>query len=245
LNASFAQLLYFAENIPRAENVTRATRQIILILLGMNLFKLHFLLKTMSLIHELREHAPFTGMSAIGGILLFLFAFHVNPGYLNANSENMFHFFHPLHILFSAIATSAIFAKYNPGKGKIFAVGIFGSLSICGISDALLPFLGGTLFGLGMEWHLCLLEHWELVVPVAVIGTVFGMLRFEKASIFSHSWHVLVSTLATLLYLISFGIAFGSAWHLFATFIIVFFSVIIPCCTSDIVFPVLVGRVKR
>jgi hypothetical protein len=149
-----------------------------------------------------------------------------------------------MHILFSAIATTAMFWRYRASVYKAIGIGVAGSLGICGVSDILLPYIGGALLGIGMHFHFCLAEHWYYVLPFALFGAGVGLLAKTKVmTIFSHSWHVLFSTMATLLYLISFGF---SVWmnQLFLTFIIVFFGVIIPCCTSDILFPILAAKKK-
>jgi uncharacterized membrane protein (DUF4010 family) len=56
--------------------------------------------------------------------------------------------------------------------------------------------------------------------------------------IFSHSLHVFISATASIFYLISFGL---TEWvHQVGSILIyMVLAVIIPCCTSDIIFPLL------
>jgi hypothetical protein len=157
----------------------------------------------------------------------------------------LFHVFHPIHILFSAIATTAMFWRFDRKLFKAVLTGLLGSLGVCGISDILIPFAGGLLSGKEMHLHLCIVEHASLVLPFAAIGVVVGIiaagiLTERKSTVFSHSSHVLVSTMASLLYLVSFGF---TDWMegLLTVLAIVVLAVLIPCCTSDIVFPLLIA----
>jgi len=64
--------------------------------------------------------------------------------------------------------------------------------------------------------------------------------RLAGSSVFSHGAHVFVSSLASLLYLVSFGF---TGWmtdiHLvFPVFLLVVIAVWVPCCISDIAIPV-------
>ena len=82
-----------------------------------------------------------------------------------------------------------------------------------------------------------------MVVPFAIIGVVLGVITAEvfmdrKSTIFSHSGHIFISTMASLIYLIAFGFL-GWMEDLFISFIIVVLAVVIPCCFSDIVFPLM------
>ncbi|UCF79675.1 MAG: hypothetical protein JSW03_05395 [Candidatus Eiseniibacteriota bacterium] len=157
----------------------------------------------------------------------------------------LFHVFHPVHILFSAIATTAMFWRFDRKLFKAVAIGLLGSLGVCGVSDILIPFVGGMLSGREMHLHLCVVEHASLVLPFAALGVVVGIiaarvLTERRSTVFSHSSHVLVSTMASLLYLVSFGF---TNWmeSILAVLAIVVIAVLIPCCTSDIVFPLLVA----
>jgi hypothetical protein len=90
-----------------------------------------------------------------------------------------------------------------------------------------------------MRLHICLIEEPVMVFFFALVGTLagFGAHRcFEKATQYSHSFHVYVSSVASLLYLMSFGLA---EWThaVSAVFAITILAVMIPCCLSDIVFP--------
>ena len=80
-----------------------------------------------------------------------------------------------------------------------------------------------------------------VILPFAAMGIFLGLVaptETHKSTIFSHAGHVLVSSMASILYLVSYGL---SGWmHVVGlVFIYMVLAVIIPCCTSDIVFPLL------
>jgi len=83
-------------------------------------------------------------------------------------------------------------------------------------------------------------------VPFTIFGILFGLVSADVvhgrgSTIFSHSSHVFISTMATMFYLIAFG---HMEWihHIPEIFLIIFLGVIIPCCTSDIIFPLLLSK---
>jgi hypothetical protein len=87
------------------------------------------------------------------------------------------------------------------------------------------------------------------VIPFAVFGVILGLTSTEvflnrNSTIFSHSAHVFVSTIASILYLTSYGFL---DWmeNMFIVFIIVVLAVLIPCCTSDVILPLLLVDKKN
>lgn len=194
---------------------------------------------------ELLHHAPFTAIGAIIGILaMAIMSLADTP--MNI-SEALFYIFHPLHVVFSALVTTAMYRKH--GKGWIWLIiiiGYVGSVGIATLSDAIIPFLEGKSLKITMEFHLPFLEtekmpyigvpEWIMVNGAAVIGVAIGL--FKPNTKLPHMGHVLLSTWASL-----FGFtAFGTAdWIplLPIIFIFLFLAVWIPCCISDIIFPLL------
>jgi hypothetical protein len=161
----------------------------------------------------------------------------------------LFHVFHPIHLLLSAMATTAMFWRFEQKLVKAVLVGLVGSLGVCGISDIIMPFTGGRILQIPMDFHFCLIEKPSLVIPFAALGVLVGLstagtFQGRGATIFSHSAHVMISTMASLLYLISFGFA-GWMDGLFETFVVVILAVLIPCCLSDIFFPLLMVEKGR
>lgn len=194
---------------------------------------------------ELLHHIPFTAAGAVTGIGAMVLVTWLNTP-LNI-SEALFYTFHPLHVVFSAMVTTAIYCKQ--GKHKLWLViivGYVGSVGIATLSDAILPYLEGKSLQIAMEFHLPFMEteimpyfnvpHWVMVNSAALIGIIIGY--FKPNTKLPHMVHILLSTWASL-----FGFtAFGTAdWLplLPIIFVYLFLAVWIPCCFSDIVFPLL------
>ena len=210
-------------------------------------------MKPKAIASEFRHHFPFTVFSTALGLIIVVFLTVLlkarDPEAASQHFQQLFHLFHPLHVLLSAVATTAMFWRFDRKLIKAIIVGAVGSLGICGISDIFLPWLGGWLIGAHMHLHVCIVEHPFVVVPFAMLGILTGFLAVNKfqdrtLTIFSHSSHVLISTMASLFYFVSFGFVLR-AETAFALFILVVLAVIIPCCTSDILFPLLSARHKR
>ncbi|MCK5434200.1 MAG: hypothetical protein V3S69_00125 [Dehalococcoidales bacterium] len=194
---------------------------------------------------ELKHHVPFTALGAVSGIIIMVIIVLANiPFQL---SEAAFHTLHPLHVVLSALATTAMYRKY--GSRKIWAailIGYVGSIGIATLSDAIIPYLGGSLLGVEIEFHLPFIETekmpfigietWKLVNSAALAGIIIGYLR--PTTKFPHLGHVFLSTWASLFYFTAFGIA---PWIPLVPFIFLFLflAVWLPCCISDIVFPLL------
>lgn len=186
---------------------------------------------------ELKEHIPFTALGALTGVVLMVIVELVNvPHHV---SDTIFHTLHPLHVLLSALVTTAMYVRYK--KGKIWAailIGWTGSVGIATISDALIPYLGGVLLGAQMEFHVPFVEHWWINL-VAIAGIAIGYWR--QTTKIPHMGHVLLSTWASLFFITAFGTADWIPLLPFI-FVILFLAVWIPCCLSDIVYPLLFVR---
>lgn len=201
--------------------------------------------KLRHVLSELKEHLPFTVVSSIVAIvfvgIMTTVAFPLKEGVVAQESQKLFHIFHPVHILFSATATSAMFWRHEKKVVKAVIIGLLGSILICGISDVIIPFCSGYMLVKDFEFHMCIIEHPLIIMPFVTIGIAIGIMAMEKVqktTFFSHSGHVFVSSMASMLYLISFGLV---DWFKYvgSVFIIIIVAVIIPCCTSDIIFPLL------
>ncbi len=189
---------------------------------------------------ELKEHLPFTILSACIAIIAVGFLTIIIGEYeLPYTGENLFHIFHPLHVLASAATTTSMFWKYKRSVIQSTVIGVAGALVICSLSDIIFPFLGGFFLGIEMHMHICILKHPMIIIPFLLMGVVTGFLSpkiIEHSTIYSHSAHILLSTMASLVYLISFGMT-GWLGHIGWVFVILVLVVLIPCCLSDIVFP--------
>lgn len=192
------------------------------------------------IICELEHHAPFTFFGAATGIILMI-------AFRNMSHDaayRLFYAFHPLHILFSAVVSASIFNLYECRGGhrrkflRLFAIAYVSAVGTGTLSDSILPYLGEMALGLpNREIHAGFLEEWWLVNLAAIIGIVIGYLK--PMTKLPHSGHVLVSTWASLFHMI---MAFGGGISII-TYVVMFFflfiSVWVPCCFSDIVFPLI------
>jgi len=118
-------------------------------------------------------------------------------------------------------------------------VGVVGAIVIGTLSDVLLPWVGGNLFLLGTGFHLPIFESPLLILGVGVAGALFGI--YVGMFRVTHLLHVLLSVFASLFYLLAFS-GVMSVWVVLGISFIVFLVVYIPCCISDIVFPILFIR---
>ena len=200
---------------------------------------------------ELQAHLPYSIFSTAIGLVLASVLTFVGQGYTDAEflsgARGLFHTFHPTHLLLSATATAAMFFRYEQRLIKATLTGIVGAVVFCGIGDILIPAVGGYLLGGKLVLHICVLEHPGVVLPFVLLGSLAGCwaaTTIERSTVYSHSSHVLLSTMGSIFYLIAFSM--GRTWlepeMVGRVFIVVTIAVMGPCCVSDIVFPLLVVR---
>ena len=195
---------------------------------------------------ELKIHAPFTIFGAATGVIIITF-FQKLPFSI---SYNIFYVLHPIHVVLSALVTASMYRLHTceciSGKcirGKcnlwfLLIIGYVGSVGIATMSDSVIPYLGEIMLKMPNRGiHLGFIEKWWLVNPLAIIGVLIAC--FRPTTKFPHLGHVLLSTWASLFHII---MAMGGSlqWFLYiAIFLFLFLAVWIPCCVSDIVFPLL------
>ena len=193
-----------------------------------------------NLTEEMKNHAPFTVFGALTGIIIMLFIIYGNLlSEIKPISENIFYILHPTHIFFSALVTTSLFIKYNGRKIWLAVIiGYVGSIGIATLSDSIIPYLGEIILGLpNAGIHIGFIEEPILTNPPALIGIAIGYIR--GVTKFPHAGHVLISTWASLFHII---MALGTTLTIFqiiGIFLFLFLAVWIPCCASDIVFPLL------
>ena len=196
--------------------------------------------------NELKAHAPFTALGAVTGIILIVIIVFSNLlPQVSQVSYTVFYILHPTHIVLSALVTTAMYKKYS--NGRIWAailIGYFGSIGIATLSDSIIPYLGETLLGLESKgMHIGFIEEPLLTNPAAFLGIAIGY--WKPTTKFPHAGHVLLSTWASLFHIL---MALGEtvSWIiLLAISAFLFLAVWLPCCTSDIVFPLLFVRRKK
>lgn len=192
------------------------------------------------IVKELRVHAPFTALGAATGIIIMVIVVFCNvPSNI---SHTVFYVLHPIHVILSALATTAMYMKYRKGRVWLaILIGWTGSIGIATLSDVVIPYLGGSLLHIPMEFHVPFIEKWWInLMALAGVAICYR----KPVTKMPHFGHVLLSTWASLFYFTAFGIADWVPLLPFI-FLFLFLAVWIPCCTSDIVYPLLlVGKGK-
>jgi hypothetical protein len=193
------------------------------------------------IVHELRHHITFTLGGALAGVALMVAMVYWQAS--SSVSETLFEVFHPAHVFLSALATTAMYRRY--ARGTLWAtvlVGYVGAVGIATLSDCVIPFLGETLLQLPhAHIHAGFIEEWYIVNPAALAG--IGVAYLWPDTHWPHAGHVLLSTAASLFHMtLAVGGTLTAAMA--ATLgAFLFLAVWLPCCTSDILFPLLlVGR---
>lgn len=222
---------------------------------------------------ELKNHAPFTLFGAATGLLCMLLFSHAGPG-TNLRLFQIFHPGHVILSALVTASMYELY-EGKVGFVKILLVGYFGSIGIATLSDCVLPFFGESLMGVaipihanlhqhdeqahheeGLEsetsekmpsaWkrlHIGFIEEWYLVNPAALLGVLIAY--FWPRTRFPHAGHVLVSTWASSFHVLMNTHRELTIFILFGFFVVLFIAVWLPCCISDIVFPLLfIGKDK-
>lgn len=205
---------------------------------------------------ELLCHLPYAIFSVALSLVFLSFLTnlggHEGAGHSHDSmAYRLFHNFHYLHLLFAGTGTILMFRKYSKSTSLGLFVGVTVPVFFCTLSDAILPYFGGEIFGLHMHMHWCFLHHWDAVLPFLFAGILNGwvMSHHEKSrqlfySLGFHFFHIFISSMASILYLISFG--FNNWWeHLSFVFTYIIIAVLIPCTLADIVVPIFFARIRQ
>jgi hypothetical protein len=185
-----------------------------------------------------------------------------------AATQRLFQVFHPAHVVLSAIVTASLFRLHEKGKGflAVLLVGYLGAIGTATLSDCILPFYGETILGVSVpteakvhghvggheavgeheaesgrpDIHLGFIEEWYLVNPAAILGILIAWWRPRTK--FPHAGHILISTWASSFHILMNTHRELSALLLLGIFIVLFIAVWLPCCFSDIIFPMFFVR---
>jgi hypothetical protein len=222
--------------------------------------------KAKHILIELKGHAPFTCIGAFLGIL-FMLLFRNMDSSGSHLLFSIFHPSHV--ILSAMVTTSMFKVhKLKKKIFLVIIIGYFGSVGIATFSDIIIPHLGAKVVGLEMPTHnqihekdshnddlkseemdsvkrgqneggihLGFIEEWYIVNPAAFLGILLAF--FLPRTKLPHAGHVLISTWASSSYLLMTLTSEMSIVAAFAIFTTLFIAIWIPCCISDIVFPLL------
>lgn len=189
---------------------------------------------------ELKAHVPFTIVGTLSGVAIM--AVLLSAEVPRSLPASLFWTFHPIHVFLSALVTAGMYRLH--GRGKLWAtiaIGYVGSITIATLSDCIIPYVGECLLELPNKGiHLGFIEKWWLVNPLAAAG--IAVAYYWPRTKFPHAGHVLLSTWASLFHI---TMAMGEQPdmpRLALVPVFLFLAVWIPCCTSDIVFPLLFSK---
>lgn len=169
---------------------------------------------------------------------------------------NFFHIAHYIHILCASFGSFYLCCNINNSSYKkiilIIVFSFLNSLIFCTLADIILPALGSLLLDESIKIHMCFLHTHD--IWNAVIFSLFGIfaafcLQYgereygNKIAKKVHLGHVWFGCIASLLYILS-EINIDIMKSISILFIILFFSVIIPCVFADICLPFLFGNNK-
>lgn len=197
-----------------------------------------------AILKELRHHGPFTLLGAVLGVVFVFVLQRIAPNALDSERAHaLFEFSHPMHVVLSAMVTAAVYKNYRgrthhtkTGMLAIVAVGYFGSIGIATLSDSLVPYWAERVLG---QEHACLhlgiIEMPVVINLAALLG--IGAAFFSSKTHFPHGGHVLLSTAASLFHIILNKAEAFSVAESLLIIVFLFVAVWIPCCLSDIVFP--------
>ena len=213
---------------------------------------------------ELKNHAPFTLLGALTGIILMVLFRNVE----HQTSYKLFYIFHPVHVVLSAMVTASLFRLHAKAKKFIIVliIGYVGAIGTATLSDSVIPYFGEEILGVAVpseaavhghnlsdsgpkdegdshskELHLGFIEEWYLVNPSALLGIFIAY--FLPRTKFPHAMHILISTWASSAHIMMNTHQEMTAALAAGILIVLFISVWLPCCFSDIVFPMLfVGK---
>lgn len=204
---------------------------------------------------ELLCHLPYASFSlGIGFVLLSLMHFiglmFSNKHVLLNGYHLLFHSFHYLHILYASMGTLVTFSRFSRALGTGIILAIISPTIFCTLSDVMLPALAGEMLGVPMHIHICFFHELHNVVPLMIVGLITGLaLRQHNEawlgffSLGSHFVHILISALASLLYMVSYGF---DQWFQFMglLYFLLIIAVVVPCTISDVVVPIYFAKIK-
>ncbi len=211
-----------------------------------------------TLMGELLCHFPYAVFSvALGLAILSLISVisltHADPKIAKKTAHVLFHSFHFMHIVFAAVGTIITYMRFSKNKSlfKAFCVGLICPTVFCMLSDAVLPYIAGTILGVHMHFHVCFYSELANVLPFLFVGIITGLImsRDQQAerslhTITSHVAHIFVSSLASTFYLVAHGFSnwYDSIGMVFLSMIV---AVVIPCTMSDVAVPMIIARADK
>jgi len=208
-----------------------------------------------SLSDELMIHFPYAvfsiALSIAGVALLDYCSFGAKEAIVKAGAHTLFHTFHFMHVVFAATGALLTFFRFSKNILRGIIIGGASTVFFCVLSDVFLPYIAGMMLGVKMDLHVCFVSELFNVLPFLIIGMLNGWVLAQHKdgmqtyySLWSHFAHIFVSSVASLLYMVSFGF---KDWHqhMGVIFIMLIGAVVIPCTLSDVVIPLFFAKERK
>lgn len=200
-----------------------------------------------TVVGEIVCHFPYAVVSVAFSLIILSFVSSVNLGIGEDVSRSaahmLFHSFHFMHIVFAASGSILTFFRFSRNVTQGIIVGALSTITFCTLSDSVLPYFGGRLLGVTMNWHLCFAGELKNVLPFLFIGLLNGFVLSRhhssaqtRYSLTSHFTHIFISSLASSFYLIANGF---TQWdkQIGLVFLFLIVAIVVPCTLSDVVVP--------
>ncbi len=216
---------------------------------------------------ELKNHAPFTLFGAVTGIAMMLIFRGLSEQAL-FRLFYVFHPLHVLLSAVVAASLFRLHEK-TKRFAVVLVVGYLGAVGVATLSDCIIPYYGETILGVAVptesevhgghadeaspadgqhaeseavhdgkpKLHLGFIEEWWIVNPSAILGILIAF--FLPRTRLPHAAHILISTWASAAHIMMNTHAAMSPLTIVGMFIVLFIAVWLPCCFSDIIFPML------
>ncbi len=208
-----------------------------------------------SVTSELVAHFPYAvfsvAVSLMGAALLGFFSSTMNPVIAKHGTDVLFHTFHFMHIVFASTGVLLTYFRFSKNVLRGIVIGACSSMFFCFLSDIFLPYIAGSLLGVHMHLHICFYSELHNILPFLTVGLLNGWIlsKHDKEmqsyySVWSHFAHILVSSVAALLYMMSHGLA-DWTHSMGAVFLLLVTAVVVPCTLSDVVVPLYFSKKEK
>ncbi len=220
-------------------------------------------------LEELRAHVPFTLFGSLTGIAMMLLFQNLSET-TTYRLFYVFHPLHVT--LSAIVAGSIFrLHERTQSFLVVLLVGYVSSVGTATVSNSIIPFFGESLLGVaiptesevhaghaheglgtatapghetappaGPRIHLGFIEEWYIVNPAALLGILIGF--FLPRTKLPHAGHILISTWAAASHILMNTHTAMTALTVVGIALVLFIAVWVPCCSSDIIMPLLFVR---
>jgi hypothetical protein len=199
-------------------------------------------------------HFPYAVFSITLGIIILTFiSTFAGRALAHQAYYGLFHTFHYLHIVFAGAGTALTFFQFSRNIMRGLFISIVSPTIFCILSDIIIPYFGGMIVGVPMKLHICFYHELTNIGIFLFVGIATGFIlslhqrHTDSSSFFarwSHFLHVLLSSLASMFYMVANGFI---DWmpHVGLVFVILMVAVLLPCTFSDVVVPISFARLGK